>query len=426
MRNKGIVVKTKDSNCIILTTDGTYHKVPRSRVSNPTVGAESEFSQVFWVNRIKPLLMVACLLIAVLSFNFYQMTALADPVAYVSLDINPSIELGVDKNSRVVTVQALNKDAEKLLKGLDIKGTDLHLATRQILDGAAALGYIKPEEENYILSTVTPADNSPNVIDYDKMAGSLEKSVKDKDLDVNFVVLSAEPTLRKEAMNKGVSAGKLLVYKNSVNSGKKLSLEQVKQSSVTTLVKENKVLLQPSNKGFVKMIRVPRKNGHLKKSGSEPKKDTSAVKYDPTSPAGKTAKGLIKTKQGENEKTEKGYPFFNKLREILKQDKQEKQDKQKKQDNTDTPNTSGNSDNGSKDKQGGNNKKIRPADPVRKVDKDYQNKIDRDDNQKKHKNSDTKDTSSKKQKSEKSDIPDNKKRPDKKTGNLSLNKLAFK
>lgn len=397
MRNKGIVVKTKDSHCIILTGDGTYHKIPRSRVSNPTVGAESEFSPVNWVNRLKPVLMVACLLIAVLSFNFYQMAASADPAAYVSLDINPSLELGVDKNSKVVTVVALNQDADNLLKGLDIKGMDLYLAARQILDGAAASGYIKPEEENYILSTVTPADNSPNVIDYDKMADNLQKSVENKDLDVNFVILSADNAIRQEARNKGISAGKLLVYKNSIDSGKKLSLEQVKQTSVTTLVRNHKVLLLPGNKkGFVKMIRVPRKNGHLKKSGLKPQKDASTVVPDLTTPVGEIkdqnkppkANDVIKPNPGEKDKTKKGYPFLLKLRKILKQDQK---------DNTSTPDTKESTDNGSKEKQGGKIKKSRPADPVKGIDKESQNKTNPDNTREKDRISDNKNGSSKKE-----------------------------
>ncbi|HWI54142.1 MAG TPA: anti-sigma factor domain-containing protein, partial [Desulfobacteria bacterium] len=82
MRNKGIVVKIKDSYCVILAGDGTYHKIPRSRVRNPKVGAESEFSPQNWTNRLKPMLMAACLLVAVLSLNFYRTAASADPAAY--------------------------------------------------------------------------------------------------------------------------------------------------------------------------------------------------------------------------------------------------------------------------------------------------------------------------------------------------------
>lgn len=408
MSNKGIVVKINDFYCIILTGDGTYHKVSRSRVSNPRVGAESEFFPVNWVNRLKPLLMVACLLVAVLSFNFYRMAASADPVAYVALDINPSLELGVDKNSRVVTVSTLNQDAENLIKGLNIKGDDLYLAVRQILDEAEASGYMKTEETNYILSTVTPVETSANAVDYNKIADNLENAVETKDLDVNFVILSADETTRQEARNKGVSTGKLLVYKNSIDSGEKLSLEQVKQTSVTSLVRNHKVLELPGNKkGFVKSIRVPRKNGQQKKSISLPQDDASAVKPDSASPFAETnnqdkpvdakdalkpkpvkpkdavkpkpekakdtaktkpdkAKDAVKLKPNKKDRTEPGESFFDKLRRFLHFDRQ---------DNPGTSEAMRNKDSVSEVKQSGKIKKGRSADPVKEIEKKSLNKI---------------------------------------------------
>lgn len=373
MSNKGMVVKIKDSYCIILAGDGTYHKIPRSRVSNPRVGAESEFFPVHWTNSLKPLLMVACLLVAVLGLNFFHMAASAVPVAYVALDINPSIELGVDKYSKVTIVTALNKDAEKLMNNLDVKGEDLYSAVRQILDKAASSGYIRPEETNYILSTVTPVQNSPDVIDYKKMAANLENAVENRNLDVNLVILSSDDATRQEARDKDISTGKLLVYKNSIESGKKLSLEQVKDTSVTTLVRNNKVLLLPGKKkGFIKLIRVPRKNGHLKESSFAAQDDSPEAAPDLTTPVAgtddqdKPAKEneAAKPKPNGKDKTKLGESILIKLREMLNLNKQ---------DNISTPETE-NKDRGSKEKQGGKNKKSRPADPVKGNDKKSQTK----------------------------------------------------
>ncbi len=398
MSNKGIIVKIKNSHCIILTNDGTYHKIHRSRVSNPTVGAESEFFPVNWSNRLKPLLLVACLLIAFVSLNFYRANALADPAAYVALDINPSLELGVDKNSKVVSVQALNQDAEILLKEVDIKGKDLYLAVRQILGEAAASGYIKPEETNYILSTVTPVETSIDVIDYDKMTDNLQDSIENEDLDVSFVVLSADSTTRQEAMNKGISVGKLLVYKNSINSGKKLSLEEVKQNSVTTLVRNHKVLLLPGNKkGYVKLIRVPRKNGHLKKQSSAPNGDNSTVNSDLNKSIKQTdgkqtpprSNDIVKSKSGKKEKTKQEHLFLRKLRNLLNLDVQNK---------TIFPNQDSGSMDKKSEKQGGKNKSSRPANPVEESDTESQNTTNSDNTHEKNKDSETKASSPEKKK----------------------------
>ncbi len=46
----------------------------------------------------------------------------------VSLDVNPSIELKIDSNEKVVETSARNEDARIILDDMDLKGTDLNVA----------------------------------------------------------------------------------------------------------------------------------------------------------------------------------------------------------------------------------------------------------------------------------------------------------
>lgn len=279
MANKGIVVKVKDSYCIILSGDGSYEKIPSSRVKNPRVGAETEFFPVNWVNRIKPLLMVACLLVFVLGLNMFRLAQGHVAEAYVSLDINPSVELAVDKNVKVVEVSALNEDAQKLVNDMDLEGKNLYAALRLIVNEAAAEGYIRPNQKNYVLSTVTAGSKSENLINYDNIALNLQESVSDKGLDVEFVILAADMKVRTEAKNKGLSTGKMIVYQNSLDSGEQLTVDQVKENSLTKLVNTHQIKLVPANnKAFVKTIHVP--PGQLKKGNSESGDKSSAESQD--------------------------------------------------------------------------------------------------------------------------------------------------
>lgn len=273
MANKGIVVKVKDSYCIILSGDGSYKKIPRSRVKNPRVGAETEFTPV---NRlpIKPLLMVACMLVFVLGLNIFRLAQENAAEAYVSLDINPSVELAVDKNVKVVEVSSLNEDAKKLIDDMDLEGKNLYAALRLIVNEAASEGYIKPNQKNYVLSTVTADSESRNLINYDNIAVNLQESVSDKGLDVEFVILAADMKLRNEAKSKGLSTGKMIVYQNSLESGQKITVSQVKENSLTKLVNTHQIKLVPANiKAFVKTIHVP--PGQLKKGNFLLENETS-------------------------------------------------------------------------------------------------------------------------------------------------------
>ena len=49
----------------------------------------------------------------------------------VSLDVNPSIELKVNKNEKVLSATPMNDDAVEILDGMDLKGADLNVAVKR-------------------------------------------------------------------------------------------------------------------------------------------------------------------------------------------------------------------------------------------------------------------------------------------------------
>lgn len=306
MKGKGIVVKAKDSHCIILTKEGTYLKVPISRVKNARVGAESEFSSYDWKSQLRPFLMVASILILVLGFGMYKITATPAAAAYVSLDINPSIELEIDDHTKVIGTRAINGDAEQLLDEMQLKGKDLYVSIREIVDRAATKGYIKPNQTNYVLSSVTVEENGSNVINYDNIVKNLQDSVEDKELDVEFVILSADIATRNEAKSQGLSAGKMIVYKTSVSAGEKLTIEQVKQNSLTTLVNTYKIKVLPNNKkAMVKLLHVPPYSERFKKENRHLQDGNNSESNDMPLTSKEDSKWAVRDRESNTEQADK-------------------------------------------------------------------------------------------------------------------------
>lgn len=79
----------------------------------------------------------ACLLLAMLGGHRLYFT----PTAEISIDINPSIELGINRFDRVISVNGMNEDGQELSDALDVKYKNYAEAVRQIVsdDGVAAL-----------------------------------------------------------------------------------------------------------------------------------------------------------------------------------------------------------------------------------------------------------------------------------------------
>jgi len=77
----------------------------------------------------------------------------------VSLDVNPSIEIKLNRNERVVAVVPLNGDAEKVVGSMDFSGVPLDLAVNALIGSMVRNGYLN-EFANSVLVTVDDKDEA--------------------------------------------------------------------------------------------------------------------------------------------------------------------------------------------------------------------------------------------------------------------------
>lgn len=75
--------------------------------------------------------------------------------AYVTIDINPSIELVVTPKEKVIYANALNEDAEVLLSNITVVNLDLEDAMDLIIETAIELGYIDVDDVDGVEIEVT-------------------------------------------------------------------------------------------------------------------------------------------------------------------------------------------------------------------------------------------------------------------------------
>ena len=79
--------------------------------------------------------------------------------ATVALDVNPSIELNVNRRERVVSVSPINNDGEQILGDMDLTGSDLQVAFNALVGSMLRQGYLS-ELSNSILISVDSSDPS--------------------------------------------------------------------------------------------------------------------------------------------------------------------------------------------------------------------------------------------------------------------------
>ncbi|MDK2823830.1 MAG: hypothetical protein PWQ67_2349 [Clostridia bacterium] len=248
---KGLVLEINKNKAIVLTPDGQF--LERSFTGKtPEIGSEINIysKTVNW--KIWSMMGIAALL-ALIIIPFVSMQVLFSPqlaVAYVTIDINPSIELGLDEEDKVISMQALNEEGDLLLDKVRIKDLPIDQALEVITEAAIKEKYIKPEKENAVIISYTreksvTENHSPKdqVQKKEKLVQKvLEEKVKQvierNQQEAVVEIVQVTPKIRNEANELGLSSGKYTLMLQAWDEGLEISPEIVKEKSIVKAIKE--------------------------------------------------------------------------------------------------------------------------------------------------------------------------------------------
>lgn len=98
--------------------------------------------------------LAACLALVAIGVGGF---AYAQPTTYVGIDVNPSIELGVNRFGIVVQTEALNADGDILLDAVSLTGRSYAEALKLLTESDAFSPYA--QEDSYVEISVTSKDD---------------------------------------------------------------------------------------------------------------------------------------------------------------------------------------------------------------------------------------------------------------------------
>ncbi|KPU42833.1 anti-sigma-I factor RsgI [Oxobacter pfennigii] len=203
----GIVMDVSSSDAIIMTRDGEFLKVKKP--ISPFKTGEEITSAVITTrkfNLIKFASLAAALFLVFTPFVYFK-EAYAT-VAYIDVDMNPSIEMGINRFNKVQEVIALNDDAAELLTHIDIKNKDITEALDSVITGAKDKGYIGNEEvTNIEISLIKVKDNKVNISE-EKLAQCAENAASKVNLDASIKVTNTERKSSNETKNQSTASKK--------------------------------------------------------------------------------------------------------------------------------------------------------------------------------------------------------------------------
>lgn len=215
---KAVVAGFEGRSMVVLTRDGQFTELPIPK-SPPALGEEIEIKERIAPKSFRPFLAAAAALLLVFALGLFN--PLADPVAaYVTVDINPGVELWVDRDANVIKIKPLSEDAEKVIAGISIKDKNLYETTYAIIENSLALGYLEKTNKKLLMVSVTPVKyQAEGSVDEARLQKAISDQLMSYQISGYVVISKADSEQREQAQEKGLSVNRLLVYRQAEKRG---------------------------------------------------------------------------------------------------------------------------------------------------------------------------------------------------------------
>lgn len=161
----------------------------------------------------------ACLLCLLFGGAWFYFT----PAVAISIDINPSLELGVNRLEQVISVRGYNSDGQALADSLDIQYLNYTEAVRQILDSEVVQGLLA-DQEVLSIGVIGPDDEQTA-----QMLTELESCTEETE---NTYCYHATHEEVGHAHDLGLSYGKYQAYLDLQALDPSITLEEVQQMTM--------------------------------------------------------------------------------------------------------------------------------------------------------------------------------------------------
>ena len=184
-------------------------------------------------------LIAACLAVMLLGGGLFYQRANA-VASVVSLDVNPSIELKVNRSEKVLVCTPLNEDAKAILadmgNGADLKGAKLDVAVNAIVGSLVRNGYL-----NSISSAIMISVEDKDTARAEKLQRELTSAVggvlqtSEAKAAILTQTLTQDAGLEQQARENSISTGKAALVNRVLALNSTLKFDELAKLSVEEL-----------------------------------------------------------------------------------------------------------------------------------------------------------------------------------------------
>ncbi|MDF2888636.1 MAG: hypothetical protein K0R23_3021 [Lacrimispora sp.] len=232
--------------CLKSATDDLIPNVlDRIDLNTPQIMEKKDSRPSFFKRqRVIAGLIAACFCMIMLAGGNYSFqNSRVDSV--IGIDVNPSVELSVNKKNRVLKAEAVNQDGKTILQDMDLEGVDLNVAVNALIGSLVTHGFLD-DLDNAILVTVSndsikKASSLRSAVVSDIRTTLGEKRLKAVVYDQQVI---EEDDVKQLADQYDISYGKAYFLKELITQNSSLSMEDMEELAPLTMEEIAKVITE--------------------------------------------------------------------------------------------------------------------------------------------------------------------------------------
>lgn len=161
----------------------------------------------------------ACMLLLLFGGNWLFFT----PTVQISMDINPSIELGINRFNQIISCESYNADGEKLLQSVDVRFSGYSEGVNQIMESETIQALLSQDE---IMTIAVTGEGEKQA---EKIFSDLQSCAEGKP---NTYCYYAHGEEIEKAHEAGLSYGKYKAYLELQELKPDITIEQIKNMTM--------------------------------------------------------------------------------------------------------------------------------------------------------------------------------------------------
>ena len=273
---RATVLKSSPGRAVIMTEQCEFKEIKTDRLLQ--VGEEIEYDEplTLWTGKkaVTALAVAACVvLLLFLTYRVIGYLPAKNIYACVDLEINPSLELGVNRSLRVLESKSFDQEANAILAAVDPEGKKLETVISSIVRQAKVEGYLR-EGDNVIgvgLAMFSEPEKSPQLLNGLEKCLQRELTTTQSQATVYYFLI--DKNTRGKALKEQTSPIRYYLCQKAKKEGVSLP-----QGRVTL---HDPVLAKVAAKNAAKVSR------HLPASPAKTKTGRPGPSEGPNEPAGK-------------------------------------------------------------------------------------------------------------------------------------------